>query len=246
MPVLDDRIFSIRDIIDSQLETSDDIEISRVADIEAEQHVDGKLVLTYLVVGPQALAGRVAAPLRSFFKFLLRDRFEHRIAISDVEHFGPTLRLKGKARDYKVGQSERWIANHILRWIPLQHPETLQYPGTDRRNNKNAMQPPTPPGPCNSNRATPTVSSSFAIGELLGGKIKSAEGQMIGHVADLQLSEGPEYVVTALFFGRSGWLHRWHVLYPFVQMFGVSIRAKTVPWDAVESIESGIVRLKPG
>lgn len=118
MPVLDDRIFSIRDIIDSQLETHDDVEISRVADIEAELHDDGRLVLTHLVVGPQALARRAASPLHSFFRFLLRDRFEHRIAISDVEYFGPTLRLKDNARDYKVGQSERWIAKHILHWIP--------------------------------------------------------------------------------------------------------------------------------
>ena len=118
MPVPDDRIFSIRDIIDSQLETRDDVKISRVADIEAELHDDGRLVLTHLVVGPQALAGRAASPLRSLFRFLLRDRFEYRIAISDVEHFGPTLRLRGRARDYKVGRSERWIAKHILRWIP--------------------------------------------------------------------------------------------------------------------------------
>ena len=118
MPVPDDSIFSIRDIIDSQLETRDGVEISRVADIEAELRDDGKLVLTCLMVGPQALAGRVASPLRSLFRFLLRDRFEYRIAISDVEHFGPTLRLKGRARDYKVGQSERWIAKHILHWIP--------------------------------------------------------------------------------------------------------------------------------
>ena len=118
MPVPYDHIFSIRDIIDSQLETRDDVEISRVADIEAELRADGKLELTHLMVGPQALAGRVASPLRSLFRFLLRDRFEYRIAISDVEHFGPTLRLKGRARDYEIGQSERWIAKHILHWIP--------------------------------------------------------------------------------------------------------------------------------
>ena len=75
-------------------------------------------MLTNLVTGPQALAGRVSSRLRPIFRFFLRDRFEHRIAIKEVENFGPTLHLRGRAADYSVGQSERWIADHILRWIP--------------------------------------------------------------------------------------------------------------------------------
>jgi hypothetical protein len=115
---LRDDIFSIRDIIDSQLETCDDIEIGRVADIEAEWREDGSLVLTSLVNGPQALVARVSSRLTSFARWLFRDRFDHRIPISDVERFGPTLRLRGRANDYQVGRSERWIAQYILRWIP--------------------------------------------------------------------------------------------------------------------------------
>lgn len=117
MPARDDDIFSIRDIIDSQLETSDGIEIGRVADIEAIWD-HGELRLTALICGPQALAGRVHRRWRTVFKFFLRDRFEHRIPIDEVECFGPTLRLQKKAREYAVGQSERWIAAYILRWIP--------------------------------------------------------------------------------------------------------------------------------
>ena len=113
-----DEVFWIRDILDSQLLTSDGRKIGRVADIEAEERADGSLLLTYLVVGPQALAGRVNAHLSAFFRFFLRDRFEHRISIREVTKFGPTLFLRGKAENYAVGQSERWIADHILRWIP--------------------------------------------------------------------------------------------------------------------------------
>ncbi|HJT58216.1 MAG TPA: hypothetical protein VJ761_17055 [Ktedonobacteraceae bacterium] len=114
----EDGTFSIADILDNQLETSDKIEIGRVADIEAEWRDDGQLVLTNLVTGPQALAGRVAKHLRPIFRFLLRDRFEQRISIKEVENFGPTLHLRGKATEYPVGQSDRWLADHILRWIP--------------------------------------------------------------------------------------------------------------------------------
>lgn len=113
-----DEVFSIRDILDSQLLTSDGRRIGRVADIVAEERADGSLLLTYLVVGPQALAGRVNSHLSAFFRFFLRDRFEHRISISEVTKFGPTLYLRGKTENYAVGQSERWIKDHILRWIP--------------------------------------------------------------------------------------------------------------------------------
>ena len=113
-----DEIFSIRDILDSQLLTSDGRRIGRVADIEAELRADGNLFLTHLVAGPQALAGRVNRHLRTLLRFFLRDRFEHHIPISEVKKFGPTLSLRGKAEDYEIGQSERWIAEHILRWIP--------------------------------------------------------------------------------------------------------------------------------
>lgn len=118
MSRIGDQKFSIRDIIDSQLESSDGIEIGRVADIEVEQAEDGSLRVTNLVTGPLALAGRVARPLRSLLQRLLRGRFEHRIALSEVNTFGPTLKLRGKADEYATGQSERWIAAHILRWIP--------------------------------------------------------------------------------------------------------------------------------
>jgi hypothetical protein len=118
MSNLGEEMFSLRDIIDSQLETRDKVEIGRVADIETEWHEDGSMILTNIVTGPQALAGRVATPLRPIFALLLRDRFEQRIPLSEVEELGPTLRLRGVAKDYRVGQSEKWIADHILRWIP--------------------------------------------------------------------------------------------------------------------------------
>ena len=113
-----DDIFSIADILDSQLETSDKKNIGRVADIEAVWREDGTLVLIELITGPQALAGRVARPLRALFQRLLRNRFEQHISLSEVEEFGPTLHLHGKATEYPVGQSDRWLADHVLRWLP--------------------------------------------------------------------------------------------------------------------------------
>lgn len=113
-----DALFSVRDIIDSQLESSDAVKMGRVADLVVQVSQDGSLVLTHLVTGPQALAGRVAQPLRVLLQRLLQNRFDHRIALQEVETFGTTLRLRGKAEDYPVGQSDHWVAEHLLRWIP--------------------------------------------------------------------------------------------------------------------------------
>lgn len=86
-------------------------------------------------------------------------------------------------------------------------------------------------------------STAFFIEEVLGCKIITPEGKSIGHVADLQLTPGPEYEVTALFFGSLGWLHRWHIFAPFAELFGLRFPQKTIPWQAVEHIEQRTVRL---
>src|SRR5579885_3217579 len=113
-----EQILVMRNIMDNQLETCDDIEIGRVADIEAELLPDGRLVLTKLLTGPESLAGRVSSRLRPIVHFLLRNHFEHSIPIDEINGFHPTLRLRGRAIDYATGESERWLANHIFRWLP--------------------------------------------------------------------------------------------------------------------------------
>ena len=118
MPSDQDRLLAMGDIMDMQLETSDGCHVGRVADIEAELRDDGALVLTHLVVGPEALSGRVGSRLRPLAHLLLRGRFEHRIPMAEIEDVGPTVRLRGTAEDYGLGRSDRWIAEHILRLIP--------------------------------------------------------------------------------------------------------------------------------
>ena len=112
------QILVMRNIMDNQLETCDNIEIGRIADIEAEWRPDGSLILINLLTGPEALAGRLSSHLRPIAHFFLHGHFEHSIPITDIDDFDPTLRLRDMETDYAVGQSDRWIANHIFRWIP--------------------------------------------------------------------------------------------------------------------------------
>src|ERR687883_2094615 len=94
-----ERLLAMGDIMDMQLETSDGRHAGRVADIEAELRDDGSLVLTHLVVGPEALSGRVASRLRPLAHLLLRGRFEHRIPVAEIEDVGPSVRLRGRAEE---------------------------------------------------------------------------------------------------------------------------------------------------
>jgi hypothetical protein len=107
----------MRDLMDSLLMTRDGVRIGRVADIEAVWDAHG-LRLTYLLCGPQALAGRLHPQLRRLARWLLRDRFERRIPVEEIVAIGPTVRLRGAASDYKVGTSERWLAERVIRHIP--------------------------------------------------------------------------------------------------------------------------------
>ena len=117
----DDDLLIMRDLIDKEMETSDDRGIGRVDDILAEWREDGSLVLTQLLTGPEALAGRVSRRLRSIAASLLRGRFEHSIPMSEIEEVQEAreaLRLRGPAASYPQSGADRWVAEHILRFIP--------------------------------------------------------------------------------------------------------------------------------
>jgi hypothetical protein len=116
--VADDEILAMRDIADGLLESSDGQPLGRVADVEIALGDEGIPRLAALLVGPEALAGRVATRLRRPVAWLLRGRFEHRIAIEEVERFGPTVNLRQAADAYEHGSADDWVMRHLLRFIP--------------------------------------------------------------------------------------------------------------------------------
>ena len=114
----EERLLTMRDLIDGQLESIDGWRLARVADAEAEWRDDGTLWVTDLLVGPEADLGRVSGLAARVGRRLLRGRHEHRIPIGDVEELGPTVRLCGKAADYPLHDVDEWIVKRILRFIP--------------------------------------------------------------------------------------------------------------------------------
>lgn len=112
------RLLAMRDVIDGQLRTLDDRRVGRVADLRAEWRADGSLIVTDLVVGPEALAGRVFRWAGALARRLFRGRFDHRIAIPEVEELGPTVHLRRRREDYDLGHLDEWLVEHVVRWIP--------------------------------------------------------------------------------------------------------------------------------
>jgi hypothetical protein len=111
---------TFHDLLDNLVEGSDGLPVGRVADVRAEWRKDGRLVLTALLFGPQALVGRISSRAEPLARWLLRDRFEHEIPIGEVREMGITVVLRKPAAAYEVGQrADEWIARHLLRYASL-------------------------------------------------------------------------------------------------------------------------------
>lgn len=115
---LDDRLLTMRDVIDAQLESLDGRRLARVADVEAEWRADGSLHLIAMAVGPEAQLGALSSRLRGLLHRLLGGRLDHRIGMDQVEEVGPTVRLRQRADDYELNGADRWLIDHLLRFIP--------------------------------------------------------------------------------------------------------------------------------
>lgn len=113
------RTLAMRDIADGQLVTADHRDVARVADVALTRDAHGDLVVSHVIVGPEALAGRISSHLRPLAHVILRGRFEHWIPIGEVEGLGPEIKLRHEAKAYEVGDADTWVADHILRFIPF-------------------------------------------------------------------------------------------------------------------------------
>jgi hypothetical protein len=113
-----DDLHAMRDIADGLIEAAGGEPLGRVADILLVEDEDGTYRCAAIMIGPEALAGRVANRLRPWLHRLLRGRFEHQIDIAEILEFGPTLVLRQTASHYQVGHADRWVIDHIIRFIP--------------------------------------------------------------------------------------------------------------------------------
>jgi hypothetical protein len=114
----DERTLALRDIVDGQLRTRDGRRVGRAADLEAELREDGSLVVTAILVGPEAHAGRLGRRAWRLAHRFLRGRHDHALPVGELIEVGPTLELGGSTEDYELGSADRWIVDHVLRFIP--------------------------------------------------------------------------------------------------------------------------------
>jgi hypothetical protein len=114
----DDRLLTMRDMVDAQLESSDGHRLGRVADIEARAAADGSLEVVALLVGPEAQLGALSGRLRGLLHRLLGGRFDHRIDFAEIEEVGPTVKLRQRADVYGLDGMDHWLIDHLLRFIP--------------------------------------------------------------------------------------------------------------------------------
>ncbi len=82
--------------------------------------------------------------------------------------------------------------------------------------------------------------------ELLYKKIITADGKLIGHVFDIQLSRDGEHRITALMYGHKSLLFRLHTYELIARVFRFKQKPKTIPWEAIENFDHAAVHLKSG
>jgi sporulation protein YlmC with PRC-barrel domain len=86
---------------------------------------------------------------------------------------------------------------------------------------------------------------TLRISDLLSCRIVTADGKVVGRVADVQLTPAPEYRITALLFGPRAWLLRLHMLNPFASRPSAKAPNRVL-WETIDRIEPPTITLKPG
>ena len=84
------------------------------------------------------------------------------------------------------------------------------------------------------------------IGDLIGSKVVTADGETIGKVAEVRATKAAPHRVTELVVGAAAWLERLDIGAVFGRGQGEKRKPHRVPWDAVAIVEVGTIRLKPG
>ena len=117
-PTEEHRTLFMRDLADGQLRSLDGRRVGRAADVEAEWLPDGSLHLRHLVLGPEAHIGRISHRLTGIARRILRGRYDHTVAVSEIEEIGPNVMLKRRAEEYELGDLDGWIIDKVFRFIP--------------------------------------------------------------------------------------------------------------------------------
>lgn len=92
----------------------------------------------------------------------------------------------------------------------------------------------------------PHTPQHITIEDLVGSRIVSADGELVGHVVEIRVSPAPDYRVVELQFGRYGWLDRLNALRLIHGKYRPFAESECIPWEAVAAFERFTVTLKPG
>ena len=88
--------------------------------------------------------------------------------------------------------------------------------------------------------------TSRRLEEFLYKKIITADGTMLGHVFDIQISRDGAFRITALMYGQKSLLFRLHAYGPLNRVFRFNQKPQTIPWEGVEHFDQKGIHLKPG
>lgn len=110
-------------LLDRQVVDCEDEPVAKVDDVEFTVDDEGRLRLTALLVGPEALGARLGGRLGQWVSDVGRrlrpDLSEPpRVPIEDVASLGEPIRLARHRDDYDFPRSEAWCRQHMIDRLP--------------------------------------------------------------------------------------------------------------------------------
>jgi sporulation protein YlmC with PRC-barrel domain len=253
-----ERALLMRDLIDGELESADRIRLGRVADVVISWHHDRSSAhdaiarVTTIVLGPEALAGRIRPRLRGLLHRLLGGRWERELPLDAVEELGPTLRLREPARAYRLASGEWWVGEHLVRHIPgagrwpparqaASAPSAASAGTNDARTADSRRSPLMTAVRRDSGGPRRSPPDAFRGADLIGARVRGPGGEDLGRVLDVELRPKDGFALDSVIGAKEPALARLVLLR---QVGPRPDRAHTlIPWRLVERIGRRTIHL---
>lgn len=217
----------MHDILDVELESSDERRVGRVADLLCRHAADGTLTAVALSIGAEADLRRIASSLGRAAHRRLKGRFERTVSIGEIVEFGDNLRLRERAAAYDLDDGDAWAAG-ILRFIPGSGNGTATPEATARGRAASTERP---------------RRGDVWISDLIGTQVVDTDGQKLGHVVELLIGRR-HHRVNAILAGSYGWIGRFGIS-TLVHRLGWWGGHQEIAWDRVKEIHRRRIVVQP-
>lgn len=244
-------------LLDRRVVDADGEPVGRVDDLAFDRDGDGGPRLVGILMGPEALGGRLGGVLGGIVAGAGRLRPDGagppEVAIDELDDAGPEVRLKAHRDELPFPRSEGWVREHVIGRIPgaTRSSSSGKEPGGDGGGTGPADRPPG--GRTSHAGGSGADDGRIRASDLLGTRVVDRDGRSLGRVRDLRLRvDGDGHRIEGLVMGRGVIAERLGYAYgevagPWllaVVMRRAARRTRYLDWDAIDELAGGRVTVR--